>query len=85
MAERVVTVGVKSLMDVIKDLISKLAVEILMKRGLYARDHDLTVFCSKTSAHGDLLIRKEFLMSVVKESCTVGQQLEVAAYITTPF
>ena len=79
MAEGIVAVDGTNLMDIVKGLISKVAVEILTKRGLYDSRHNLKVFCSKTSGHGELLIRKEFLMSVVKESCN-KQQLKVIIY-----
>ena len=63
-------------MDIVKGLISKVAVEILTKCGVYGHHHvhSLKVFCNKTSAHGDLLIRKEFLMSLLKETCNVDEQ-----------
>jgi len=74
MAEKEV---VTSLMDIVKGLISKLVVEILTKRSLNAKDHNPIVFCSKSSEHGDLFIRKEFLMSFLKACGNVDQQLKV--------
>lgn len=77
MAEKLVTVTV-GLMDIVKGIISRLVVEILTKRNL-SSSHCVSVFGSKVSAHGDLLIRKEFLMNVLKEYCSVDHQLKVVA------
>ena len=66
-----------SLMDIVKGLISEVTIKILSKRGLCSSHHNLTVFCGKTSAHGDLLLRKEFFMSVLKECHNADQQLKV--------
>lgn len=76
MAEGIVAVDGRNLMDIVKGLISEVVVEILTKRGFCGSRHNLKVFCTKTSAHGELLIRKEFLMSVIKERCN-EQQLKV--------
>ena len=74
MAEGTVAVDGTNLMNIVKGLISKVAVEILTKRGLYGSRRSLPkVFCNKTSG-GELLIRKEFLISVIKESCNVNEQ-----------
>lgn len=77
MAERAVADDVTSLMDIVKGSISKLTVEILTKPGLNARDHNPIVFCNKASEHGDLFIRKEFLMNVLKDCNSVDQRLKV--------
>ena len=78
MAEKLATVDTAGLIDIIKDLISKLTAEILTKRGLCANNYNVKVFSSKSSTHGDLLIRKEFIMRVLKECCNDDQQLKVA-------
>ena len=76
-----ITVDGTNLIDIAKGLISKVTLEILTKRGLYTHSshHSVKVFSNKTSVHGELLIRKEFLMSVLKESCNVAEphQLKV--------
>ena len=77
MAEKLVTVDAGGLMDTIKDLISKLTAEILTKRNLCASNHDVKIFSSKSSTHGDLLIRKEFMIRVLRECCNDDQQLKV--------
>ena len=76
MAEKLATVDAAGLIDIIKDLLSKLTAEILTKRGLCASN--VRVFSSKSSTHGDLLIRKEFLMRTLKEYCNDNQQFKVA-------
>lgn len=79
MAERFVAVEFTGLMETIKSLLVQLAVEVLIKRGLHADHHDLIVFSSKASRHGDLFIRKECLMNVLKECCSDDHQLKVVA------
>ena len=67
------TVGGKGLLDIVKGLISKVIMEILTTHGVCPGHHNLKVFSNKASTHGDprgdLLIRKEFLLSVLKDCC----------------
>ena len=75
-AEKTVRVPHMTLMDVVKGLVSKFVVEALKKRGLYVNDN-VTVFCNKTSEHGDLLVRKEFLMSILKDDLRLKVILQI--------
>ena len=75
-----VNVDFTSLIDIVKGLISKHVVEILNKHGLYTNGHCVTVFCNKATVHGDLSIRKEFLMSVLKNCCNNNEQLKVVTW-----
>jgi len=65
-----VTCSGASLLETVKRLLSRITVEVLnsmSKSGINMTDkrNDPKVFCSQDCQHGDLLIRKEYLISVL--------------------
>jgi len=64
------TLEASSSLETVKCLLSRLTVEALSfmsKNGINIADKcdDPTVFCSQDSQHGDLMLRKEYLITVL--------------------